>query len=173
MMMLIRMALLPMAVMLCGCTHYLYHGTIQAEDSAGVERETILYWTRTDPLVGPAKADTAVLRSACGTPVSYVTRPEGIVFIGTPGEDRPAGESESVERGQACGRFLDHERLVDVGRGAVELTVRCEPVTGEFSVGRAYLKAREHPYTFVMHVERDTSLFGNVFQAPVPECPEE
>jgi hypothetical protein len=165
-------AALAAALLAGGCATYVYQGHIRANDSLGVQREALLYWTRTDPLVGKAKAGPAVLRTACGTPVTYVEHPDAIVFRGTPGQDRLAGQNASVGPNQECGRFLHYRRFVAIGPGNVRLTIHCEPLTDAFSVGRAYLHARPEPYTFPIEVTRHWSLFGGAPDIPTPPaCP--
>jgi len=164
----LRFALIAFVVLVSGCATYVYQGDIRAADSSGVERQTRLYWTKTDPLIGAAKAGPAVLRTACGTPVTYVEQPNAIVFRGTPGQDRLAGQSGSVQSGQVCGRFIGHQHFVDIGAGPLRLTVHCVPMTDEFSVGRAYLQARQAPYTFQVHEQKHWSLLGTVPDVPPP-----
>lgn len=163
-----RAAVLVFVVLLNGCATYVYQGEIRAEDSSGVARRTQLYWTKTDPLIGSAKAGPAVLRTACGTPVTYVEQPDAIVFRGVPGQDRLAGQEVSVAPGQECGRFLGYRHFAVIRDGELRLTIHCEPVNDEFSVGRAYLQARQEPYTFPIHVEEHWSLLGRMPDPPPP-----
>lgn len=165
-----RILLSAALLVLAGCANYQYVGEKMALDSEGEERQTLLYWHKTAPLIGAAKADSAVLRTACGTPVTFVDRSQGIVFVGTPGDDRPAGVDTSVTQGQVCGRILDHSSLLDIEPGALRVSMQCEPLVDDFSVNRAYLAAREAPYVFEMEEQKRLSLFGNPFAAPVPEC---
>lgn len=164
----LRFVLVGFIIVANGCATYVYQGEIRAKDSRGVERQTQLYWTRTDPLIGRAKAGPAILRTACGTPVTYVEQPDSIVFRGVPGQDRMVGQSASVRPGDVCGRFVGHKRFIDIGAGALQLTIRCVPLTDEFSVARAYLQARPAPYTFPVHEEKRWSLLGTVPNAPPP-----
>lgn len=165
-----RSILLIFVFVLGGCATYVYQAEIRADDSSGVLRQTQLYWTKTDPLIGRAKAGPAVLRTACGTPVTYVEQPDGIVFRGVPGQDRLAGKAVSVAPGQVCGRFLGYRRFTAIKGNAVRLTIHCEPLPNEFSVGRTYLKAREAPYDFPLHVEKYWSLLGRSPVPPPPTC---
>lgn len=164
----LRLALVGVIILLNGCATYVYQGDIRAKDSNGVERQTVLYWTKTDPLIGSAKAGPAVLRTACGTPVTYDQQSDAIVFRGSPDKDRLAGQHEAVRSGQVCGRFVGHTRFVEIGPGPLQLTIHCAPLTSEFSVSRAYLQARQAPYTFAIHEQKHWSLVGTVPAAPPP-----
>jgi len=157
-----------LAALLAGCANYVYEGEIQAPDSNGVERETQLYWTKTVPLIGRNKAGPAILRTACGTPVTYAQQSERIVFRGDPGKDRLAGQADNVAPGQECGRFVGRSRLADIPAGPVRLTIHCVPATGEFSIGRAYLKARQEPYEFDVHEDKHWSFLGRTPALPPP-----
>ena len=154
-----------------GCTTYVYRGDLVAKDSDGKERAVVLYWPKTVPLIGQSKAGPASLRTACGTPVTYAEQEEGIVFRGTPGQDRLRGNSQPLTRQEVCGRFLDRVRFVDIPDGALRLTIVCEPVKDEFSVGRAYLQARARPYEFAITRAKSWSLLGREPALPAPpEC---
>jgi hypothetical protein len=39
-------------VIVAGCTNYVYHRKIQAPDSNDVDHEVVIYWSKTDPLIG-------------------------------------------------------------------------------------------------------------------------
>ena len=160
-----------------GCTNYLYQGSIKAEDSAGQQRQVVLYWSKTDPLVGDEKADMAHLLTECGSLVVFENQPEGIIFRGEPQRDQlvspqaitGGSPAETLE----CGRIQGPHRLADLGRGIVSLTIQCEPVSGEFSVQkRTYLKARNAPYEFDITESKNWSFLGSTPQAPTVECKE-
>lgn len=162
---------------LTGCTNYLYQGRIKAEDSAGKQRDVVLYWTKTDPMIGDAKADMAHVLTECGALVVFENRPEGIVFRGDPQRDRLAAfatitaqPSQTME----CGRILHRQRLTDLGQGKVALTIRCEPKSNEFSVKPlTYIKAQESAYEFDVRENKQWSLLGSVPEVPaVPTCQE-
>lgn len=165
---------LPLAalVLIGGCANYLYVGKLVAPDSSGKARETILYWTKTDPFLGSAKADSAVLRSACGRPVTFTEKESGIVFIGIPGDDKLKDADTTVALGEVCGRFLEHDRLVEIGAGPVKIRIDCEPIEDDFTVAGTYLAARDLAYIFAVTEQKQWSLMGKPFDAPVPQCSE-
>jgi len=160
---------LLMLGLLSGCATYVYQGAITAPDSDGVPRKAVLYWSKTDPLLGAPKADMAHLRIACGALMVYENREDGVVFRGQAGRDRRmSGEPASVD-GFECGRLLGKRSLLEVGAGPLELTLHCAPVSNEFSVQKLrYLKAREQPYRFDIRESKTWSLFGAVPELPPP-----
>ncbi len=164
------LALLVLAGTLNGCATYVYQGSMSAPDSDGVQRDVLLYWTKTDPLMGEPKADMAHLRTACGALVVYENRESGVVFRGQAGRDRPvSGDQPATADGFECGRFVGKNSLRDVGAGPLELTMRCAPTSNEFSVQKLrYLKAREAPYRFQITESRQRSFFGATPDVPPP-----
>lgn len=153
-----------------GCATYMYQGSMDAMDSAGQERQFILYWPKTDGLLWPAKAGPASLLTECGNPVMFVERPEGIVFRGTPGQDAPAtGPATMTGPEIPCGSFVGADRFVHIEDGPVLLLISCEPVTDEFSTQpRRYLKTRPDPYRIEITSTKEWSLFGKNPVAPDP-----
>ncbi len=151
-----------------GCANYLYQGEITAQDSSGQERRVVLYWPKTDPLLGDPKAGPAILLTQCGARITFVERPERIVFRGTPSQDRPSGQDVTISEGQICGRFVGEKRFVDIDGGTLSLIISCEPITSEFSLNRAYLRASPDPYQFQIKEDKSWSLFGKVPDAPKP-----
>jgi len=163
--------LLAFGLSLQGCTNYLYQDRIQAMDSAGRERQIVLYWSKTKGLFTKPKAGPASLLTECGAPIMFVEQPPGIFFRGTPGQDRLIiGVADaSIPTEIPCGSFISQKRFVDIPSGPLRLTVFCEPVAGEFSVGRrTYIQARQEPYEFTMTATRKWSLTGKVPEGPVP-----
>jgi len=175
---LVMVVVLMLGSVLNGCTNYLYQGSIKAEDSAGKQRQVVLYWSKTDPLIGDEKADMAHLLTECGSLVVFENRAEGIIFRGEPQRDRLVNPQAATGGSPAetieCGRIQGPRSLVDLGRGKVLLTIRCEPVSGEFSVQkRTYLKAREAAYEFDITENKQWSFLGSTPDAPtVPTCKE-
>jgi hypothetical protein len=174
---LIMVAMLVLGSSLNGCTNYLYQGSIKAEDSAGKQRQVVLYWSKTDPLIGDEKADVAHLLTECGSLVVFENQPEGIIFRGEPQRDRLVSPQATTGGSPAqtleCGRIQGPRRLVDLGRGKVSLTIQCEPVSGEFSVQkRTYLKARNAPYEFAVTENKQWSFLGSTPDAPTVTCKE-
>ncbi len=164
---------LVVLTLLTGCTNYLYKGSIRAEDNMGKERQVLLYWSKTDPLIGDAKADIAHVLTECGSLVVYENQPQGIVFRGEPQRDRPvaalAPDMDGAMHTFECGRILGAQRLTELGAGSVALTVHCEPLSNTFSVKkRSYLKASSEPYFFDVSVHKQWSLLGKAPVAPAP-----
>src|SRR4051812_29452591 len=80
-----------------GCTNHLYQGEMIALDAYGRERQFIMYWTRTDPLLGMPKASPAVLLTECSpNGIEFSEEPEGVVFRGVPGRDRLPGPISTI-----------------------------------------------------------------------------
>lgn len=165
---------LGLTLVLSGCSNSLYEGRLTATDAYGKERHFILYWSKTEPLIGSAKAGPAVLLTECSaTRIDFADRPQGIVFRGEPGRDRPSATAAAVDGGRVCGRLLGYARLTDVAAGKLKVEIDCEPVADEFAMQpRDYLKARPEPYVFSVVVKaRRWSLFGETLPAPVAGCP--
>lgn len=161
--------------LLAGCTNYVYQGAIKAEDSAGKEREVVLYWSKTDPLIGDEKADMAHLLTECGALIVFDNQPEGIIFRGDPQRDRFASfaaAAASTSNTMECGRILHKQSLTELGKGKVSLTIHCEPQSNEFSVKPlTYIKAREAAYDFDVRERKQWSFLGSTPAAPpVPTC---
>ena len=155
-----------------GCASTLYQGEIVAPSSSGEDRRAILYWSKTRAFPWKAKAGPAVLLNECGTPVTFVERPEGIVFLGTPGQDQPVDGSPAGQEFR-CGRIVGGERFVDLGEGPLDLTITCHPVEDDEGFGAipgatGYLAARTEPYRFTISGERSWSLLGATPPAPAP-----
>lgn len=170
-------ATLLVGSVLSGCTNYLYQGSIKAEDSAGKQRQVVLYWSKTDPLIGDEKADIAHLLTECSnTVVVFENQPEGIIFRGEPQRDRvmnsamDGNSSDNIE----CGRIQGVKRLTELDSGKVSLTIQCKPMSDEFSVRkRTYIKARETPYVFDITKSKKWSFLGSTPDAPKkPACNE-
>ncbi len=171
-------ALFVVVAALNGCTSYVYQGSIKAEDSAGKQRQMLLYWSKTEPLIGDEKADMAHLRTECGSLIVFENQPEGIIFRGEPQRDRvvPAlatqrtGSSKTIE----CGRIKGSNRLTELSAGKISLTIKCEPVSNEFSVKqRTYPKARKAAYVFDVTESKKWSLLGSTPAVPAaPTCRE-
>ena len=108
----IRFLFLAIALMLnTGCTNLLYQGELTAQDAFGNERHFLLYWTRTDPLIGQGKAGPAILLTECSplTRIDFADQPEGIVFRGTPGFDRLPGQTGTDNLNPVCGKITTSE----------------------------------------------------------------
>lgn len=159
-----------------GCTNFLYQGEISAPDSSGKERHFVLYWTKTDPFIGMAKAGPAILLTECSdtTRIDFDDQPEGIVFRGEPGRDRLSGQSGTVGPNQICGKITNYKSLTEAIAGLLTVAIYCQPMPqDEFALQpRNYLSARPEPYEFPITEKQKTwSFFGETLQGPpVPEC---
>ena len=172
------LAMLLLGNALNGCTNYVYQGSIKAEDSQGKQRQMLLYWSKTDPLIGDKKADMAHLSTECGSLIVYENQPQGIIFRGEPQRDRlvpalakpGANTSNTIE----CGRIQGASRLTELGSGKVSLTIHCVPLSNDFSVvKRVYPKARESAYVFEVTENKNWSLLGSTPELPAaPTCRE-
>ena len=163
---------------LTGCTHSLYHAELDTLNSEGDPRKSVLYWSKTDKLIGDAKAGPILLMTACSTRRIHFDETEtGIVFRGTPGQDRIPGQSGTVAEGTICGKVQSDSKITDLQAGPLLLTVSCEAMTDEFSIrtglfSPSYLQTRESPYQFEVQEERSWSVLGRTPDAPEPPaCP--
>ncbi len=165
--------LLVLSLAAQGCANYMYQGRFDALDSDGRQREFVLYWSKTDGVLWPAKAGPAVLLTECGIPVTFDQQPEGIVFRGSPGQDAPVDTDEgSAGQVISCGAFIGATQLKTIEDGPVLILIKCKPLTGDFAVQpRRYLQARPEPYRIEVTSTKTWSLFGRTPQAPeVPPC---
>jgi hypothetical protein len=161
-----------------GCANFLYQGEITAPDSLGKERHFIIYWTKTDPLIGQAKAGPAILLTECSpaTRIDFADQPEGIVFRGMPGFERLPGQTGTVSLNQICGRVTNYHSLTEAMEGSMTIRMECAPISDEFAVQpRNYLAARPEPYTFpIVEKEKKWSFTGETLPGPgVPPCREQ
>lgn len=159
-----------------GCANHVYQGEISALDSKGKERQVVLYWTKTDPLLGKAKAGPASLLTECGVPILFDEQETGIFFRGTPGQDHLViGETgDSID--MVCGRFNNQNKFTEIEDGTLSVSVYCIPLVDEFSLAsrRSYIQARQAPYQFPVTSRKQISLFGKIPDVPGPfDCPDE
>lgn len=160
-------------VLLNGCANYLYQGNIRAADSKGKDREIILYWNKTEPLIGDDKAGPANLLTECGSLISFDEQKEGIFFRGEEGRDIVASTGIEVSKGDKCGKILNFQKFIDVDDGELELTILCKPSPAdEFKIGsKSYIAANDTPYKFNISSTKNWSFFGKTHKSPpVPEC---
>lgn len=158
---------------LTGCTNYLYQGALTAPDSEGVERQVLVHWSKTDPLIGDAKASPVALDTGCGETILFVERNDGIVFRGEPGRDFDADTDQAVAEGDLCGRVIGKTKLHELDDDTLELTIRCKPESDDFSFKkRTYVQARSEPYRFDISVSKEWSLLGKIPDSPMAACAE-
>jgi hypothetical protein len=173
-----NIALLVVFGFLTGCTHSLYHAELDTLNSEGGPRKSVLYWSKTNKLIGDAKAGPILLMTACSTRRIHFAETEiGIVFRGSPGQDRIPGQSGTVTDGAICGKIQSGSKITDLHAGPLLLTVSCEAMTDEFSArtglfSPSYLQARESSYQFEVQEVRSWSVWGRTPDAPEPPaCP--
>jgi hypothetical protein len=151
----------------------MYEGKWAAPDSNGIERHFVLYWPKTEQLLGTTKAGPAVLLTECSlTRIDFSNQPQGIVFRGEPGRDRLSGSTSPLNGNPVCGKILNFSKLEEVPAGDIQLKVDCEPVSDAFAARpRTYIKASPEPYTVhVFEKTRHWSLFGETLPGPVLNC---
>ncbi len=159
-----------------GCANSLFQGELTAADAYGKDRRFVLYWTRTDPLIGQSKAGPAILLTECSplTRIEFSDQPEGILFRGMPGSDIPPGQGGTVERDPVCGKVTNYTALSEAHAGPLDVVIYCRPAPGDgFAVQpRNYLAARSEPYIFPIDEKvRRWSFWGETLPGPsVPEC---
>ena len=142
-------------LLLTGCaTTTLYTSHFEAQNSAGQNREFVLYWNTTTSVFSGTKASPVTLLTQCSSrTIEYEERPVAgqsatqIVFRGEPGFDTAAGSTELPPSG-VCGRVLSADRLQNLSGPRIQFTVSCNPVSGDpFTVqDNNYLQARDIPY---------------------------
>ena len=168
--------LLVATLWLAGCTNVLYQGELAAPDAYGKERQFVLYWTKTDPLLGQAKAGPAILLTECSpfTRIEFGDQPEGVVFRGMPEFDRLPEQNAAVDLNQICGKILNYASLNEAHAGPLEMAIYCRPAPGDaFAVQpRNYLAARPEPYVFPIDekIRKWTFLGETLPGPPVPAC---
>ncbi len=160
-----------------GCTNSLYKGEIDALSSAYHERKAIIYWTKTNPLMGEAKAGPAILMTECSTRrLTFTEKKSGLYFYGDPGKDKLANQMAITSQNTICGKIIGKKHFTNIKPGPIQVDIVCESVDDDFSVSShstspAYIKASKTPYTFEMTESSSWSLFGNIPEAPLPpEC---
>jgi hypothetical protein len=148
---------LGVALLLAGCaTTTLYTGHFQAPNSAGQNREFVLYWNSTASVFSGTKASPVTLLTQCSSrTIQYEERPVAdsapgatqIVFRGEPGFDT-AADSTQLPASGVCGRVTSAHRLQDISGPRIEFTVSCKPVSGNpFAIqDNSYLQARDSAY---------------------------
>jgi hypothetical protein len=174
---IISLLLVGALSLLSGCTNYLYQADLQAPDAYGKDRQMVLYWTRTDQLIGKTKAGPAILLTECSplTRIDFKDRPEGVVFLGTPGQDHLSDDPGAISQNTVCGKFISYQSLSEAKAGPLQVQMNCVPEQDDFAVEpRNYLAARPEPYQFQVEEKVHTwSLTGETLQGPaVPECRE-
>lgn len=165
-------------MVLTSCTHSLHHAELDTVNSKGDLRKSVIYWSKTGKLIGAPKAGPILLMTACSTRRIHFDETEhGVVFRGTPGQDRIPGQPGTVAEGAICGEIQSASKTTDLQAGPLSLTVHCEAMTDEFSIrpglfSPSYIQARQEPYRFDIQEERSWSLLGRTPDAPEPPaCP--
>jgi hypothetical protein len=169
-----KLAILLSLFCLSACTNYLYQGSLRAPDSNGIERENIIYWPKTELLLGKTKGGPATLMTECGSSLQFDERPEGIVFRGSPASDLDSKTGKPVDAQHICGQFLNFDRFADSSGGDLNLSILCTALSDDFSViERTYLQAKETPYVFKITEQKEWSFFGSILSAPPPPACQE
>lgn len=163
--------------MITACSHSLYHAELDVLSSDEKPHKSVLYWSKTNPLIGSAKAGPIVLMTACSTRrLNFDETELGIVFRGMPDQDRMPGQNAKISDGIICGEVNTKSSIVDLRSGPLMLTIHCEAVTDEFSISDGlfspvYIKARKAPYRYDVQENNSWSLIGETPEAPKPpEC---
>lgn len=171
-----RLSLL-LVMVLSGCTtNYMYQGRFSAKDAYGKERHFLIYWPKTELLLGETKAGPAIMLTECNqTAIDFSDQSQNeIVFRGEQGSDRLI-KGKTPDNGESfnCGRILKYAKFVDIPTGPIELSITCEPVSNEFAIKpRDYPKARTEPYLVPVYIsEKKRSIFGQTLPGPKLDCP--
>lgn len=165
---------------LSACSHTVYQAQLDGTNADGRPIKTLLYWSKTSPMLGDAKAGPIVLLSECSNRrVDFVDSEQGIVFRGNRGKDRLLGDSAPIQKPSVCGFVVqqpEHRAIPELDAGLLPVTIRCQAVSDAFTVVKppytnAYLAPREQAYLFDVKAERYWSFFGEIPQLPPPpEC---
>ncbi|MDE2234250.1 MAG: hypothetical protein KGL13_10100 [Gammaproteobacteria bacterium] len=178
---MVRISTLLGAVMLlvaCATTT-LYTSHFQAQNSAGQEREFVIYWNLTSSVFTGTKASPVTLLTQCSSrAIQYEQQPVAaqgqtttqIVFRGEPGMDT-AADSEILPPSGICGRVLSANQLAELRGPNIEFTMSCKPSGGDpFAVlDHSYLQAREAPYVVKVSATRTNDLTDATPRRP--DCP--
>ncbi len=157
-----------------GCTNSLYQGEINALSSDYHERKVLIYWTKTQPLLGEEKAGPAVLITECSTRrLTFTEKKSGLYFYGDPGKDILANQMAITSQTTICGKVVAKKQFITIKPGPLQIDILCEPLDDDFSVqsetaSSAYIKASNTPYTFEITESSSWSLFGSVPEVPMP-----
>lgn len=171
-----RIALLPAILLLAACsTTTLYSSRFEAENSAGQQRQFVLYWNTTTSAFWGTTASPVTLLTQCSSrtvhyeeePARGGQNPTEVVFRGEPGRDRAMNSNELPANG-VCGRVLSADRLTGVTGPTIEFTVSCKPVSGNpfAATDDSYLQARDAPYVVAV-----TAMKTKDLQADTPKRP--
>ncbi|MGH8403311.1 MAG: hypothetical protein ACRESO_07925, partial [Gammaproteobacteria bacterium] len=124
-----KTACLLAIVLLPGCaTTTLYTGHFEAQNSAGQEREFVLYWNSTQSIFTGTKSSPVTLLTQCSSrTIQYEERPltdnaksaTQFVFRGEPGFDTAAGSKDLPPSG-ICGRVLSADRIQNLNGPRIE-----------------------------------------------------
>ncbi len=174
------LAWLIATVLTSGCTHSLYQGELEVLNSNDEPRKAVIYWTKTDVVIGEDKAGPAILMTECSTRrLSFVEKGTGLYFFGAPDRDRLMNQAKPINTPNIlCGKIIDKLRFKSIEPGPLEVNIRCTANVDEFSVDTpgaspAYIKAQQEPYTFEITETSDWNMSGEVpFAPPVPTCRE-
>lgn len=151
---------------LAGCAHhYVYSGTLEAQDSQENDRQFLLYWNRTERLVwfDESEGSVRVLPQCSLNVMPYDERPEGIIFR-VRESDKKVIEAEQDKN--QCGKILNAKQVTDLAEGPLSLTVLCtDSPPDEFSRPKPYLKARPEPYEFII-ARREVPDFSEIPKRP-------
>ncbi len=172
--------LFGVVLLLAGCaTTTLYTSHFRAENSAGQQREFVLYWNVTSSVFTGSKASPVTLLTQCSSrTIEYEERPVPgqtqnaiqIIFRGEPGFDT-AADSQTLPPSGICGRVLSADHLTELSGPRIEFTIRCKPVAGNaFAVqDNSYLGAREAPYVADVNISKTKDLAADTPHRPA--CP--
>lgn len=158
----------------CACTNTVYQGKLEVLNSQGQAEKALVYWTKTEKLIGESKAGPVVLLTSCSTRhIDFEDSADGIVFRGTPGQDRLMGQSGSVAEESECGKIENARMITELSAGPLNLNIGCEALMNDFAVLRGpfspfYIQARKEPYQFDIQENSIFSLFGTIPEAPKP-----
>ena len=160
------------------CTNTLYYGEIDAYNSDNKETKVVLYWTKTEPLIGTDKAGVAVLLTECSTRrLNFLERENGIVFFGEPGKDIQADQIPINTQNIPCGKIVNEVSYENIQAGPLAVKIQCKAALRDSflappeGLSSSYIKAIDTPYTYDIMEKSSCSFFGETIDFPLqPTC---
>lgn len=159
-----------------GCTNKLYQADISVLNSDDQEREVVLYWTKTVPLIGEDKSTPVTVLTECSSrTLLFLEKECGIYFLGEPGQDKLLNQTLEPTPNIQCGKIVNEKVLNNIEAGELAIEINCTATSSnEFAViNSSYIKAQNTPYTFDIVETSSWSFFGEIPDAPSrPKCRE-
>lgn len=172
-----KVILIAASLLSAACTHTLYQAELDAFNAKSDPVKTVIYWSKTSPLLGVVKAGPIMLLSECSTRrLDFVDSEQGIVFWGKLGGDTRMGEQTPLQGRAVCGSIGQYSSIVDIETGRLPVTIHCQAFTDAFALSSppytdAYLAAQSQPYWYDVKSTSHWTFWGEVpIAPPAPAC---